>query len=899
MTVNVVAKSAVRVLPQDFALKLAMKECSDSLGKYDYYIGESYEKINGANYYYFFVDMLPEAGWEHPCKHVYINISGVTSQNPAIVKDDKRPLGNKTLKPIHVKNRYGANSKKKHHVKKNNSLSPVELKCASHTYAVILSGGINKDSNDETYWNDCSFIYQTLRHHYGVPKENMKVIMSDGKDPGLDMKTCDNEYISSPLDLDEDGVDDVEYAATKENVRKVFEDLASKLTEEDHLFLYVIDHGGIKNKKAYICLWNDETLYPDELNESLNAVNAGYISILMGQCYSGGFVEPLKADNRIIMAACGENEMSFGCEELPFDEFVYHWTSAMNEATPYGEEVYADTNGDGIVSMGEAFAYAELNDAYSMGKFFCVEENPINARKANVMYDELGFSNIPPVGYDLYISDNENDTGKRPYDPYLRTVTFPQIKIWDNMSLWTRNQNDGFTNTEMQNVTFEENDVAYLYAKITNRGTKPYVFDNENPLYLYFYWTSAAFAITTKDWKGIVDQETDDEGIDKVFGGKIGSKKIRETIAPGESCIIMREWAPDEDTVLEDIRKEPDFHACFLAGISKNRSNLAMPSGETEGMVDIMGSNKLAQKNVQVYNPHKPGVATVRLGRLFSEKDSCRLCLMNVTDKKIFENTEISLTLSPDMMTVWTEQGCSGRNINVVGTNTKRIIFKDENSSLSNIFVGRKNRDKVTFNFNKLVNSGVKTFGNQRLDFALVGKNGEILGGETFIVKEFDRQPLQTSVENTIDANGNYLLNANNAEDVKFEWYRKEGTFIGDGSSISVPANSSNTDYSLRTESVKDGAISYDDVSLRTVPKMESASMVSPKELLVKFSSLTNSGTKLRITTMGSISNSVECNVESGVSYCTVSVPKGASTTLLVNLIENGVTTESRKVISK
>ena len=361
----------------------------------------------------------------------------------------------------------------------------------------------------------------------------------------------------------------------------------------------------------------------------------------------------------------------------------------------------------------------------------------------------------------------------------------------------------------------------------------------------------------------------------------------------------MREWAPDEDTVLEDIRKEPDFHACFLAGISKNRSNLAMPSGETEGMVDIMGSNKLAQKNVQVFNPHKPGVATVRLGRLFSEKDSCRLCLMNVTDKKIFENTEISLTLSPDMMTAWTEQGCSGRNINVVGTNTKRIIFKDENSSLSNIFVGRKNRDKVTFNFNKLVNSGVKTFGNQRLDFALVGKNGEILGGETFIVKEFDRQPLQTSVENTIDANGNYLLNANNAEDVKFEWYRKEGTFIGDGSSISVPANSSNTDYSLRTESVKDGAISYDDVSLRTVPKMESASMVSPKELLVKFSSLTNSGTKLRITTMGSISNSVECNVESGVSYCTVSVPKGASTTLLVNLIENGVTTESRKVISK
>ena len=41
-----------------------------------------------------------------------------------------------------------------------------------HLYAVIINGGRNKLTNHERYWNDCSFLYQTLRHVYRIPKQS-------------------------------------------------------------------------------------------------------------------------------------------------------------------------------------------------------------------------------------------------------------------------------------------------------------------------------------------------------------------------------------------------------------------------------------------------------------------------------------------------------------------------------------------------------------------------------------------------------------------------------------------------------------------------------------------------------------------------------------------------------
>lgn len=260
---------------------------------------------------------------------------------------------------------------------------------ASHTdgnqYAVILSGGKNMEENDENYWYDCSFLYTTLRNAYNIPKGNIKVLMSDGTDPANDLKVYGEEhkYVSSPLDLDGDGIADIEYAATKENLGKVLLELSERMTEKDHLIFYVVDHGSRNEEEpliSYICLWGDDVrLYPEELSEMLKGINAGYMTLVFGQCNSGGFIPYLQADNRLVMAACKDNERSYCRLEEPYDEFVYQWTSALAGCTPYGDPVDADYDKNGVVTLLEAYRYAEENDGYKDGdlSFGGIREHPM------------------------------------------------------------------------------------------------------------------------------------------------------------------------------------------------------------------------------------------------------------------------------------------------------------------------------------------------------------------------------------------------------------------------------------------------------------------------------------------------------------------------------------------
>lgn len=48
-----------------------------------------------------------------------------------------------------------------------------------------------------------------------------------------------------------------------------------------------------------------------------------------------------------------------------YDEYVYHWTSAIFGQTPTGAVVNADSNGDGTVSVKEAHNYAVAHDSLS------------------------------------------------------------------------------------------------------------------------------------------------------------------------------------------------------------------------------------------------------------------------------------------------------------------------------------------------------------------------------------------------------------------------------------------------------------------------------------------------------------------------------------------------------
>lgn len=239
------------------------------------------------------------------------------------------------------------------------SIEPARL------YAVIVNGGRNKLTNHERYWNDCAFLYRTLRHTYHIPQRNVTVLMSDGGAKEDDMIRADGwGFRSSPTDLDGDGQPDVDNPAKREILVSVLYDLSKKLTTDDHLFLFIVDHGGSTDHQSdsFIWLWNDEKMEDYALALLLRLFNVASMNILMGQCYSGGFMEELAREGRIMSTSCCGNEQSWASPNHKYDEFVYHWICAINGADETGHPVNADADNNGEVSMAEAFEYARSHD---------------------------------------------------------------------------------------------------------------------------------------------------------------------------------------------------------------------------------------------------------------------------------------------------------------------------------------------------------------------------------------------------------------------------------------------------------------------------------------------------------------------------------------------------------
>lgn len=239
---------------------------------------------------------------------------------------------------------------------------------SGETYAVIVSGGRSKMYNHERYWNDCAFLYRTLRQDCHLPKDHITLLMADGDNPATDMlRDGATGFASSPTDLDGDGQPDLSLAATRQNLDETFRSLSLTLTSSDHLFIFITDHGERDGDgSVHLWLWGDEQLTPAGLAALIGQCHPATMNILLGQCYAGAFVAELDKLNsqqgHVITAACGADQLSWSCKERPYDEFVYHWTCAVAQHDEQGKPVGSDQDGDGHVTMQEAYDYARQHD---------------------------------------------------------------------------------------------------------------------------------------------------------------------------------------------------------------------------------------------------------------------------------------------------------------------------------------------------------------------------------------------------------------------------------------------------------------------------------------------------------------------------------------------------------
>jgi hypothetical protein len=262
-------------------------------------------------------------------------------------------------------------------------------------YALLVSGGINSWNAHIRYWNDLKFMNSTLHNQYGFDHKNIVVAYKDGGAEDTDMT--------------------VDYAADTQGIADAFTYLRDRMTNRDTLVIFVTNHGGgyamdmaaAANYGGRVDASGDETdeaifeahvgsdlnadgdqvdhvrfdevtylynsasdLWDDDFAQHVDSLTYDKMIIILEPCFSGGNLADLRGHQRIIMSAASEYEFSWGGGPGNHDIFSYYVTSALAGQSHDGTAVNADSNGDGKVSVLEAFEYAQANDTAAETPFY-------------------------------------------------------------------------------------------------------------------------------------------------------------------------------------------------------------------------------------------------------------------------------------------------------------------------------------------------------------------------------------------------------------------------------------------------------------------------------------------------------------------------------------------------
>ncbi len=729
-----------------------------------------------------FVDAEPLSGWEHECYVLTIpklalrdSLTAEEISNKYFLKQTRKtpPTGN--FKKLEVKNRNGVMQGNKAFVPKNPDLNTQNSDINNRTYCIIVSGGISKYSNHERYWNDCSFIYKTLVNKYGIPKENIYPIMSDGDDSEPDQNLISGEFASQKLDLDEDGMKDIYLAATVENIENTISSLSAKMKKDDHFFLYVIDHGGRDSNGSYICLWDGEKLYDGELASLLRPLSNKLVNInvVLGQCNSGGFVDKLNMPGCVVATACKKDQNSYACSDIPYDEFVYQWTCAINGANHKGLKINSDIDNNDRVTMQEAFEYAKSNDRRKYS------ETPLYLSTPTSIGEDLAFNHLVPE-YDLYIMDNEEDTGKEPNNT--------TSKHWISPSVWIRNYPDSIYEHENPFYSVQHTS-AKVFVRIHNRGKSDY----EGGKWLHGYWAKASTNFSKSEWKG---QELY-EG-DKISGEHLRAKSIGK-IKAGEYIDMILDWTLPSDIFQESDNGTEKHHYCILARIMDTPFDDYKDVDVNDGY-NILSDNDLAQKNVSIiYKEDLQKNINVYVKNLSANSRCYSLEFIPQAsfDEKLYEKAIIEMTMSPTLYQGWSNGGSQSNNVARVAGKPSTVRFISKESRLSNIDLDAREVGKVSMKINfRAISSN-----DEKYTFDLIQRdeNDSIIGGETFIIQSPTLSTAPVQIISTTSNEGNTILSVenNNDEFSSFTWIDETGNIIDQSATLVASPQMHENEYKV------------------------------------------------------------------------------------------------------
>lgn len=123
--------------------------------------------------------------------------------------------------------------------------------------------------------------------------------------------------------------------------------------------------------------WDDIDLLDDELRSLMLSLSAGQVVIIMNECHSGGFIDDLSSDNRIVSTAVIEDQPASS------NSFHFRTMEAISDLS------ISDENQDNLISFAEIYNYS-VDNLISL-------DNP---RSYDDNADAIGHSERLPYGGD-------------------------------------------------------------------------------------------------------------------------------------------------------------------------------------------------------------------------------------------------------------------------------------------------------------------------------------------------------------------------------------------------------------------------------------------------------------------------------------------------------------------
>ncbi len=436
----------------------------------------------------FFVDDHPSAGWEHPCRYVFVDsITG----NFQIVNEKQYPKCFRYPECVEYETVMQVYYPTPAVLPPNQSTTNTTITVNENLYAVII--GTEDISGPNRFWKNTSLIYNTLIEA-GYSDENIYVHYNyDGRSYSNNNHCWD---LNDPSDND----NHIDYPATESRIIETFENLEGsstsdldlhKLGPSDQLFVYVTGHGGYSGGESFIYCRDENDLYYTylkdyELKEAIDEMECAQMYFLFQQCKSGNFANELTylpgtgvdCENRVVHTATSSDLLST-CEkyitEKSYGEFTYYWAAAVRGVYPVTETPWEpsyavgsfqfhdisfptnhpvdydpDLNSDGFVTLEEAFWYADDWDTWSEG-------HPDNPEPEGYYYDDpycwdceeepqiqssMGCNSITTIyGLAGTVDDYTEIIGNRNYLVGETVTVDDYLDILDNATLYFSGEN--------------------------------------------------------------------------------------------------------------------------------------------------------------------------------------------------------------------------------------------------------------------------------------------------------------------------------------------------------------------------------------------------------------------------------------------------------------------------